>query len=302
MTFSTLLPYINILSTILIGFIVGRVLNKPSSVYSLLNKTSVYFSFPILIFQSLLKSPVNYSNSFGPIITFSLIALTIYITGIFVKVKTENREKGNAWFICLNFGNIAFIGLPLITGLYPTVTYTPLFIALTLIIVFGCVTPIIQSKGNIFQNLMIPLTSPLFIASALGLIFNLLSLDIPDIAHKIISPISFSATYIALIAIGVFISTQDLRYLFNRESIKLSLVKILMIPTTLIILNPIFHCDILIFKSMVLFFGLPIAITPFSMTSNNPIEQSLTGNSIIVSTILSMISLPIFFIVMELLF
>jgi len=285
---------------ILLGAVFGF-FNKSfsKSTVSELNRFAYFIGFPCIILNSLT------SINFIPVqeIKIALINITIlliftFITFLLTRIFLKEKRIQNTYFICTFFGNIAYLGFPLVNSINPSYsTGLSLHIAGYLIILFTIgIVKLEASKTNnklqYFNLLKTIFFNPLLFSTLLGLLITIFNFKIPLLAKQVINMISLSASPIVLFALGIFI--------IQNKILKTSLFHISIISFIKLIILPLFFwiSSIFLFKDYdltisILLASMPIAITPFVLAEIYDIDKKVIAGAIIVSTVLGVVTIPI---------
>lgn len=285
----------------------GAVLQRSRAIgdnwQSVLNEYALKIGFPVLIFTSLTKAPFSFTEQAPLILSNSAFILILFLTAFAVsKILRLSPRMTRTAFICLVFGNVAYLGIPVlvqVTGehVLPTaslIVAVYLFWNFTVGIAFLDLTRMENKKNilkDIAQNL---LKNPLLIAVILGMIVAGLNIRLPLMVTAALNMITASVTPVVLIVIGLFIGASA----FGKISDWLPVF--------------FFSCLVLIAKPAVLYFGvnlfwmtppgefsssvieaaMPMAITPFALADIYDMNKEFIARGIVLSTILSMVTLP----------
>ena len=269
---------------------------------TVLNEFALKIGFPALIFTSLSKVPFSFSAQ-APLILINsvfilLLFLAAYATGKILGLSDRMRRT---LFIALVFGNIAYLGIPILMQvqgekILPTaslIVAVYLFWNFTVGIAF---LDLSQRQGqrnvikDVAQNL---LKNPLLISVMLGLIVAGTGFRLPVMITTALNMITASVTPVVLIVIGLFIGASTIGKITD------------WLPVFL------FSCLVLIVKPAVLYFGvnlsglpsgefspsiieaaMPLAITPFALADTYDMDKEFIARGIVLSTILSIVTLP----------
>jgi predicted permease len=273
-----------------IGFIIKKLKIANKNWINVLNKFVLYLGMPSIIIQSFITIQKIDSSSFfiNSLIIF-LMTFAIIILFKFIKIK---KEIANAYIACSVVGNIAYFGFPYISSIIPNsnaqislVITSFLIILLLFVIGYLEYMHIKKISSKFFIDII---KNPLIISVIIGFILFKTSITIPPFLIKTLSLMSGSATPVALISLGIFLE-QGIKFdnLFFHALI-ISFVKLLVVPLTFFfIVKGNSNYIISIIES-----AMPVAITPFILTQIYPINKKVVLESIIISTIFSVITLP----------
>jgi len=267
-----------------------------------LNDFALKIGLPVLIFSALSKVSLSFSEQSALIIANSLFILggflLIFLVGKLLRLK---KQRFLTLFICLIFGNIAYLGIPVLMQVSgnQVVTTVSLIIAIYFFWIFTLGTgyldyATLKNKRNVAKNMVLNLVkNPLLIAIFLGIVVGSLHLILPAILVKSLDMLTASVTPTVLVVIGLFIGKSK----FGRWADWLPVI--LFSFMTLMVLPAIFYYGVKFlgfapsqFSTSIIEAAMPLAITPFALADRYNLNKDFIARSIVLSTILSVISLP----------
>jgi len=86
-----------------------------------INRYALYAGFPVLIFANLAGIDGGTLAGLLPVIWLNaaLMAGLIGVTAAAARLARLPGERSNTYVICLFFGNVAYLGYPVVTSVYP---------------------------------------------------------------------------------------------------------------------------------------------------------------------------------------
>jgi len=267
-----------------------------------LNDFALKIGLPVLIFSALSKAPFSFSEQAQLIIANSLFILASFLAAIIIgKILRLEKQMFRTLFICFVFGNVAYLGIPVLiqTSGENILPIASLIVAIYLFWFFSIGIgyldySIEKNKKDVAKNIIKNLfKNPLLLSVILGIIIGSLKITLPAILLKSLDMITASVTPTVLIVIGLFIGKSKIGKL--AEWLPILLFSIL----TLAILPAVFYCGAKFlgfvpnqFSSSIIQAAMPLAITPFALADKYNLNKTFIARSIILSTILSVVSLP----------
>lgn len=266
------------------------------------NKYALNIGFPALIFSALSRTDFSFSEEVN-----LLLANTIFLLGSFVlavivsKLLRVDKKTFRTVFICLGFGNVAYLGIPTLIQIYgdSVLPQASLIVAIYLFWIFTIGIGFLHffkegSNKGIFRDLGINLVkNPLLLAVVFGLVVSGFQIVVPNVLMKSIDMIAASVTPIVLIVIGLFIGKSKVGSL--REWFPILLFSL----GTLFILPGLFYGTVSLlglstqyFATSIVEAAMPIAITPFALADKFQLHKKFIARSIVLSTLLSVITIP----------
>lgn len=267
-----------------------------------LNDYALKIGFPVLIFSALSKAAFSFSEQ-APL----LIADSIFIIGSFVlayaagKIFRLSKQMLKTTFICLVFGNVAYLGIPVLTqikgpGILPTAS---LIVAIYLFWLFTVGIGFIdlenqKNKRKFLKNILSNLVkNPLLIAVVLGILMASFQIKLPGIITTSLDMVTASVTPTVLIVIGLFIGKSTFGTISEWIPVLiLSIVKIALLPAGFFFGLKYFGQASTDYSSSLIQAAMPLAITPFALADKYRLHKEFIARTIVLSTILAVITLP----------
>lgn len=269
---------------------------------TVLNDFALKIGLPVLIFSALSKTPFSFTTEAGLIISNSLfIVASLILAFIIGKILRLNKQMFQTLFICFAFGNVAYLGIPILTQIsgdkiLPTAT---LIVAIYLFWIFTIGIGYLdysteKNKKNVAKNIIKNLfTNPLLLSVILGILVGSLNITLPTILLKSLDMITASVTPTVLIVIGLFIGKSKFGKLSEWLPILLfSILKLAILPAIFYFTAKFSGVSLLQFPSSIIQAAMPLAITPFALADKYNLNKNFIARSIVLSTILAVISLP----------
>jgi predicted permease len=268
----------------------------------ILNAYALNIGFPILIFSALASTSFSFTREANLIIfNSSFLIITFALSYLLGKAFRLKKQMFRTIFICLGFGNVAYLGVPVLTQTQgqSILASVSIIIAIYLFWMFTIGIGYLDysqhtKKRHFFKSLLLNLLkNPLLIAVILGLLFAGLKIPIPEIVQKSLSMITASVTPVVLIVIGLFIGKSTIGKITNWIPVLLfSLVTLFLLPAIFYFGIQPFGFQPTEFSPSIIEAAMPLAITPFALADKFKLNKQFIARSIVLSTILSVISLP----------
>jgi predicted permease len=260
---------------------------------------SYYIGFPSLIFYNLVEisiSPeiIEKAITHNTSLIFALLFL-LFLCSLLFNISKKNKAT---LLLCFMFGNIAFMGIPIITSLNPSLKQEATVNAsIYLFWVFSvgilAIEWLTMEKSNYKKTIFNLLTNPLLISVIIGLTTNFASLKLPV---PILIPIKLLGNTVAplvMLMIGIFMFLNPIKNLKElKNPLIYSIIKLLIFPIIVIITLDKIHLEEQFFTAII-DIAMPCAITPFALANIYDLNKRFISNSIIISTSLSIITLTI---------
>lgn len=261
------------------------------------NKIVFNVALPAFLFNQLARYDFNRTFDYQLVIYTLIGTVLFFFFAWFVSsiMKLKADEKGV--FIQGSFrGNYAIIGLAVILNVSGEALLMKAAIVLAfalplfnILSVIALTYPNKESENSYLKQILM---NPLILAVLASIPFNVFHITLPEFTYKSIDYLSALTLPLALINIGASLHYESLRYPTS-ELVISSLLKLILQPFvfTLIAAFIGFNTDDLIL--IFVFFAVPTAIASYVMSDAMDRNSTLAGNIIVITTIASVITLPL---------
>ena len=270
-----------------------------------LNQYGMYIAFPALIIGGLLKVRGELViDSEIYLLNTALLLFLMAVTWAITRLFRAETSLANTYIICIFFGNIGYLGFPVITrllgadsGFPPAMLETSLALHLSLynILLFTLGLFILEhARGkNGFKEIGRAVgTNPLLLSVVAGVVIALGNIPLPGAVEEMVTLVSQSATAVVLFALGLFL--PDVR--FERQTLghvlALSCISLAAVPLLFIAAGEIFGPQ-KEFHISILESAMPLAVTPFVLAAAYPLRRAIIAGAILVSTACSVFTVPL---------
>ena len=283
-------------SLILLGFLLCRYTALNRAVWEQAEKLVFFVFFPVLLFHSIVKSPLDLSATSGLImggltLAASGIALTYVLPYLpWLGARLDRREHAACAQIGFRFNS--FIALAMAERLAG-----PEGLLLIAVLIGVCV-PVFNmaaiwpmarhSQTNFGREL---LRNPFIIATVSGLLANLMGFHIPNWLEPSVSRIGAGSLALGLMAAGAGMRLGSMKEA-KALSVAVLLIKHMLLPLVALFLS---HAlDLSQAQTLVLlaFSALPPAPTAYVLAARMGYNGPLVAGLVTLSTLLGLLSLP----------
>lgn len=280
---------------IIVGMLLKRfnVLNEQHS--SLLSKIVLNISLPSLIFTNIATADIGGDMIYLPIISFGLSFICILIGLAYSKIRGYSKVKTWTIIILLAMMNTAFIGYPIVLGVYGNegflhAIFYDLAIAV-MFVIFGVTLSNVfgGDKREVLKNglTFIPLW-----AIVLGIIFNVFNIPMGYVLENSLNYLGNSAIPLIMLSLGLTINFREFRSYLS-DTLCLSFFRLLLAPVILYVILLWVDFDGLILRVSVLESAMPTAMNALVLAITYNLDVELVSSVVFVTTILSLITLPV---------
>ena len=283
-------------SLILCGYFLCRYtpLNRP--LWQQVEFLVYYFLFPILLFHSIVKSPLDIHATSG----FLLAGLAMGFTAILISnsmpywpwIRNKIDLRDHAASAQIGFRFNSFIALALVERLAGAEGL------LLIAVLIGFCVPMFNvgagwpmarhGESGMLRELI---RNPLILATTGGLAFNLLGLRVPEVLDPSLSRIGAASLALGLMSAGAGMELKALNQGKFLGALVLA-VKHLVVPCLAWGLAQLFQLTPLQTTVLLIFSGLPTASTCYVLASRMGYNGAYVAGLVTLSTLLGVLSLP----------
>lgn len=267
-----------------------------------LNAFALNVGLPALVIAVLAKHPLSFAEELPTIILNSAYIigcfLIVFIISLLFRFKKDLRRT---LFICSSFGNIAFLGIPILGSVYgvsvlPTAS---LIVAIYLFWMFTIGTGYLeltqhQNKRHALRQTVLHLVkNPLLISAIIGMVIGNAHIPLPRVVLQSIDMLAASVTPIVLVVIGIFIGSSSFGRLRDWVPVGMFTIgTLLLLPGLLFLILPLFGQSPAHYSASIIDAAMPLAITPFALADQYHLNKQFIARTVVLSTVLSVISIP----------
>ena len=283
-------------SLILCGYLLCRYTALNRTVWEQAEKLVYFIFFPTLLFYSIIKSPLDLAAASGLIAA----GLTLAATGIglsyalphlpWLGSRIDARQHASSAQIAFRFNS--FIGLAMaerLAGAQGLLLIAVLIGVCVPVFNTAAVWPMARhSQSHFGRELM---RNPLIIATASGLLANLLGFHIPGWLEPSVSRIGAASLALGLMAAGAGMQFGSLAKA-KTLAVAVLTIKHLVLPLVALLLSRLFGLSALQALVLLAFSALPTAPTAYVLAARMGYDGSLVAGLVTLSTLLGLFSLP----------
>ena len=273
-----------------------------------INSFVVNLAWPCLVIDAMqleFSMQILKDSIYIMILCLILFALLLLISFPFAKAIKLTKTKRYLTIFMLLFGNTGFIGIPVIRALYGT---DALFFAAIMelvndILLFTVGIACIQmSAGAGVKIRAKDLLSPGLIGVLIGLALFLLRIELPAVIETPVATIGTCTTPLAMFIIGFQLGGLSLKEILGDVQVYAEcFMKLIIVPVLALLMVKIWAGDLtLLEKVFVIDFAMPVASAAAIYSQAYRGEQAFATKSVLLSTVLSIITISVFAIILEL--
>jgi len=276
---------------------------SPESVRNVINTLVIKFFLPALCFKVIAGAGVNKNTFLLPVsaimtITLSLLIAFIIYT-VFEKFITLSKKEKGVLILTAAFGNVTFLGLLFLTGLYG-----PKAVECVLLYDFLAFTPLLWLVGTTIasyygsgqklkfkESLKTIMKLPPIWALIAGFTVNFAGLTLPSFLIKTLDLLSAPIIPLMTFSIGLTLTLPKLKYaVIAAPSV---IIKLCLSPLLAFGIASMLNMRGLILKSTIMEAAMPTMILTLVISSQYKLDCILAAFTIVLTTVLSLITLPV---------
>lgn len=285
--------------TILILTLVGYILSKRKMISTDFRKSLtdlvINFVLPCNIIQSF-QIEINGDIMRACLSICVVSAVTQVMVYLLSKVLFARVEEGKR--PVFQYGtvvsNAGFLGSPIVEGLYGTqgLLYASIYLVPQRIMMWSVgVACFSGSKGKGVLKKVI--THPCIIAVVIGLVLMLTQMQVPMWIDRPLELVGSCNTALSLLVIGGILAEVDPRRIVSRESLGYCLLRLVGIPLLVFAGCRLFGTDQLVMETSTVLAGMPAALTTAILASQYDRNEKFAVSLVFLSTIFSMVTIPL---------
>ena len=312
----TLLIASPIFGIAIFGYISARFNWVSENNSKVLTRFVFYFAVPLFLLRKFVNSDLPNKLPVDLLGTYYIPIIIVYLFSLFItaKVFRHDRSKSAITALSATFGNGVLLGLPVLLSTIGEEAVVPYFIILAFhgLSLFSITTILLERAKRLnyaefeglpehtpstLRSIFGLLTSlgrnPILVAIVLGLLMNILGLKLPYTLDKISEIMGNTVTGASLFALGATMS----HYKFSGQigaSLVISLSKILVLPALVFAFGTyVFHIEKIWLIAALVFAAQPTGVSAYVFAEQYKSGIPLSTTTIMLSTLLSMITLPV---------
>ena len=283
-------------SMILCGYLVCRYTALDRSVWEPVERLVYYFLFPVLLFHSMVRTPMDVAATSG----LMAAGVALCVVGVLLSYSlahlpgmghTDRDLHAGSAQVAFRFNS--FIGLALaerLAGAQGLQWIAVLIGVCVPILNIAAVWPMVRSGGRNFAGEL--LRNPLVVATVSALAFNLMGGSLPEWLQPTTARIGSASIALGLMAAGAGLQLSQLG-LAPRLSVGVLLIKHLLMPLAAWVIVGVAALDTTQAMVLMAFSGLPTASSAYVLAARMGHNGPFVAGLVTLSTLLGMASLPL---------
>lgn len=305
----TLNQMIFLFAFIVIGFLLAKFKVVPEGSASVLAKLENWLFIPALVMQTFIGN-FTVSNLgvtwklllFGFGINLIVFPLTVLICR-FIS-KDSYIRKIYTYGLC--FSNFGFMGNAVVSAIFPEIFYEYIVFTLTLWIpIYLWGVPALLVSGDekrSFASRLKSFVNPMFIAMIVGMIIGISGISLPSSVNNVIKVSADCMSPVAMLLTGITVASIDFKKTFSRVSVYIvSVLRLLVYPLAAIAIFALIPVDIPASYVIcaVCSLAMPLGLNTIVIPAAYGKDTSTASGMALVSHVLSVITIPIIFMLLR---
>lgn len=294
---------------IALGYGLGRFAGWPESVNEGLNRFCFNVAIPCMLFNVMSKFYQSPPVDMRLLIAYFGSCFVIYVIGRLLAKGLFRLEAVSAPVFAMAgiFSNNVMLGIPVAVILLgpSSLASVALVLVFNSLILWTLVTVSVEWAQNgsfslrgIARTLVSVLRNPIIIGIFSGFLWSLLHRPLPQFLASPVNMVAQVAAPLTLITLGMSLSRYQIRNGL-RESLTICLLKLVLMPALIWLAAFLLHLPREESQVVVLLGSMAVGVNVYLMAQKFQVLQGATATSMLLSTLLSAVSTPLFMILMS---
>jgi len=288
------------------GVVFSRTKSASEIWVDILNKYALRIGLPALVIASLMRIEPGGENYVRLIIVNSVYFVVCMLLAFPIsRIFRLSKQVKQALFLILSYGNVAYLGIPVLRNAYGEAA-VPVAGIISSVYIFWLLTLGItlielNSENNFsFRQLIVhQFKNPLMISVFSGLVIVFFNLKLPDVFTDTIQLFASSVTAVVLFSLGIFLGLHQAGSLKDwSAALGWSVVIMLVLPFLFYLTVRNSGMDTMQLKATILESAMPLGLTPYALAVQYKLETTLVARVVVLSTMLSMLIIPVWMVVL----
>lgn len=285
----------------LIGFVLCKSKKATVSHAKSMSAFLIYVLGPAMIINSFINLDYSRENIVRIGIYF-VVSLFVQLIGFGLLYLLLRHRLDDAKYRIMTvgavLGNVGFLGQPILASIFPNepivLCYSSINVMSMNLIVFTIGTFMITNDKN-FISLKNAILNPTSLAIIISLPIYIFNIHFPDSIEDGIYLLGKMVTPVCMVILGMRLSAAELKKIFTRAFVYVTcLLKLVIYPMLVFLLVRWLPVGDNVFKSSVIVLAMvPAGAIIESLAELHECEQELAANVVLLTTILSVITIPI---------
>ena len=284
-----------ILLIIAVGYVITKFRMFSEKARTDLTNIVIYIVLPCNIFKSFNKDitpEILRQCAFALLISFGMQVFYLVISKLlYIRFKPERRAVAEYATITSNAG---FMWLPIIEAVFGQTGVLYASIILIPMRIFMWTAGLsLFTKMDVKQKIKKLGTHPCIWAVIFGLAYSLSTFELPAFLTSAISAVSACTTALSMLVVGSILTGVELKTVFDKDCFYYSFFRLVAIPAIVLAALISLKADPLTTGVAVLMSAMPAALATAMLSEKYGKDSNYASKTIMISTALSIVTLPI---------
>ena len=294
-----------LLIMIVIGYIAKKVKIITSEGESTISKLTVNIALPALILHSVFTGPEVEDKSVLSVVFISALAFYLFsfvFSKIVVLIFRVDKSKRGSYECMLGFGNISFMGIPVLRAVFPAqqetaVLYQSIFVIFFHLFIFTYGIYLLARDGKSGKKLNFSAKNFLNMAtitSIIAVVLYIFNVRPPEIINSALGSLGGITTPLAMILIGSSLASYPLLNMFKHlRNYGLTLLKLVVIPGIVWIVSKYLIDDFLVRGVLTIISAMPVATLTIMLSNQYGGDKEFIPQGVFMTTVCSVVTIPL---------
>lgn len=266
--------------------------NRPHFISLVLN-----IFLPAMVFNSFrnLTTELLKTGLIVFIASFIIYTLTYFIGALFFRDFEDKKKRILHYATLVN--NVGFAGQPLSADMFGDIgtIYASIYLVPHRIFMWTVGISVLSRdpSTNVKSAFIKLIRNPSIIALILGLTRGILQIPLPQFVDRSMGQLGSAVSPLAAIMIGSIIATLDLNSLFEKGVMRFTFIRLIGIPLIVLTICKLIGISGPISGVLTIMTAMPAGTTTALLADSYGLDEQLASKTIFVSTLLSVITVPI---------
>ncbi|MGI6070744.1 MAG: AEC family transporter [Blautia sp.] len=256
---------------------------------------------PALVITSVLDSKTDITGRkvlIWAVIVFAMYAVLILLAKVLPLLLRVERKERNYYSLLALFGNIGFIGIPVVSAvLGPQYLIYVVIVSIYFNILAYTYGEYLVVKGQEGSQAHFDPKRLLNVGTISGIIAILifaLHPRLPVVLTDTVSYMGRATTFVSMVVIGISLAHQPLKKIFGDKRMYLfSILRYFVVAAIFGLVMKQFIADEMMCATMTLMVAMPAANLPLMLAEEKGLDGSVLSRGIVLSTVLSLVTIPL---------
>ncbi len=290
---------INLMGMMFFLIVVGFILRKKQTITDTGRKTLTDLILQVIIPANIIKAFLNPLESgtseFGMVLIIGVLINGFYILLAKVSINKFTKEEKPVYQYGTVCPNAGFIGNPLVEGVFGihALTYASICMLPARIVMWTAGVSYFNNNEDKKVAYKKVFTSPAMVATYIGLMIMMCKITLPTVIGTTVKSLSDCTTALTMIYVGTILADVELEGLINIKILGYCSLRLIFIPLAIFTTCICFNVNPLIIGVCVLLSSTPAGSTTSLLSAKYGADQKIATKVVVVSTMLSIVTIPI---------